>query len=161
MFGIDSSEFLIIAVVALIAIGPKDLPAALRTAGRWVRKARMLTREFQHSVDEMIRQAELEELRDQAKKLAETNLSKEIENTIDPGGELQRSLSASIDPAAPVTPVEPAQTEHIDLVEAPKQGDLLAPPAPALIETPHQGDVLGRPDPEERKPPAAAGSGSH
>ena len=43
----------------------KDLPGALRSAGRWVRKARLLTREFQHSVDEMIRQAELEDLRDQ------------------------------------------------------------------------------------------------
>lgn len=158
MFGIESSEFLIIAVVALIAIGPKDLPAALRAAGRWVRKARMLTREFQHSVDEMIRHAELEELRDQAKKLAQTDLRTELENTIDPKGELQRELTSTLDPLKPdhdpSKPAEPAQTEHVELIEAPRQGDLLGRPDP-LVEAPHAGDVLART--EEAKPPPGTG----
>ena len=153
MFGIESSEFLIIAVVALIAIGPKDLPAALRTAGRWVRKARLLTREFQHSVDEMIRQAELEELRDQAKKLAETDLKTELEKTIDPQGELQRQITSTLDPLKPdgERPAEPAQTEHVELTEAPRQGDLLARPD-TLVETPHAGDVLAPPDEDKPAP---------
>ena len=153
MFGIESSEFLIIAVVALIAIGPKDLPAALRAAGRWVRKARLLTREFQHSVDEMIRQAELEELRDQAKKLAETDLKSQLENTIDPQGELQRQITSTFDPLKPdgERPAEPAQTEHVELTEAPQQGDLLARPD-TLVETPHAGDVLAPPDEDKAAP---------
>jgi sec-independent protein translocase protein TatB len=150
MFGIDSSEFLIIAVVALIAIGPKDLPGALRTAGRWVRKARMLTREFQHSVDEMVRQAELEELRDQAKKLAATNLQQEIEKTVDPDGELYRAMNnAAFD--------QPAATASETPSEAPA---LAAPEEPMLpLEAPHPAPQVAGAEPaqpEEAKPAAAA-----
>ena len=62
LFDIGWSELLLIGVVALIFIGPKDLPRALRIAGYWVGRARTLSREFQSSVDQMIREAELEEM---------------------------------------------------------------------------------------------------
>src|SRR5437868_13575255 len=58
-FDIGWSELLVIGVVALVFIGPKDLPRALRVAGYWFRKARTLSREFQNSVDQMIREAEI------------------------------------------------------------------------------------------------------
>ena len=62
MFGIDSTELIIVAVAALLFIGPKDLPAAMRTVGRWVGKVRGMARHFHTGVEAMIREAELEEM---------------------------------------------------------------------------------------------------
>ena len=62
MFGVDTSELLLIAVAALIFIGPKDLPQALRTLGRWVGKIRGMARHFTSGVEAIMREAELEEM---------------------------------------------------------------------------------------------------
>ncbi|HEU5481663.1 MAG TPA: Sec-independent protein translocase protein TatB [Sphingomicrobium sp.] len=62
MFGIDSTELIIVAIAALIFIGPKDLPLALRTAGRWLGKIRGMARHFNTGIEAMIREAELEEM---------------------------------------------------------------------------------------------------
>jgi sec-independent protein translocase protein TatB len=62
MFDIGYSELLLIAVVALIVIGPKDLPNVMRTVGKWVGKARGMARHFRSGVDTMMREAELEEM---------------------------------------------------------------------------------------------------
>ena len=62
MFGVDTSELILVAVLALIFIGPKDLPLALRTVGRWVGQVRGMARHFQSGIDAMIREAELEEM---------------------------------------------------------------------------------------------------
>jgi sec-independent protein translocase protein TatB len=92
LFDLSWTEILLIGTVALVFIGPKDLPKALRVAGFWVRKARTLSREFQSSIDQMIREAELEEMRQDLKKAAEFDLNKEFHNTIDPTGSLAESL---------------------------------------------------------------------
>src|SRR5947209_16556188 len=91
-FDFGMSELLLIGVVALIFIGPKDLPKALRVAGFWVRKARTLSREFQSSVEQMIREAELDEMRQDLKKATEFDIGKEITNTIDPGGTIAEAV---------------------------------------------------------------------
>jgi len=91
-FDIGWSELLVIGVVALVFIGPKDLPRALRVAGYWFRKARTLSREFQNSVDQMIREAELDEMREQLKKATEFDINKEIQTAVDPTGELAESF---------------------------------------------------------------------
>ena len=93
LFDLGWSEILLIGTVALVFIGPKDLPKAMRVAGFWVRKARTLSREFQSSIDQMIREAELDEMRQELKKAAELDLNKEFHNTIDPTGSLRESLS--------------------------------------------------------------------
>ena len=62
MFGVDWQEFLIIGIVALVVIGPKDLPRAMRVVGQWVGKARATARHFRSGIDTMIREAELEEM---------------------------------------------------------------------------------------------------
>src|SRR5207253_352967 len=81
-----------VGVVALIFIGPKDLPRALRIAGYWVGRARTLSREFQSSVDQMIREAELDEMREQLKKATEFDIEKEFHKAVDPTGELAESI---------------------------------------------------------------------
>lgn len=62
MFGVDSSEFVIVAVLALIFIGPKDLPKVMRTVGHWVGRIRGMARHFTSGIENMMREAELEEL---------------------------------------------------------------------------------------------------
>jgi sec-independent protein translocase protein TatB len=65
MFGIDSSELLLIAIVALVVIGPKELPGLLRTWGRWMAQMRGMAAEFRGHVDEMVRQSDLDEVKKQ------------------------------------------------------------------------------------------------
>lgn len=62
MFDIASSELLLVVLVALLVIGPKDLPKALRFVGKWVSKARGVVSHFRSGFDEMVRQSELEDL---------------------------------------------------------------------------------------------------
>lgn len=62
MFDIGASELLLIVVVAIVVIGPKDLPLALRAAGRWVAKIRSVSGHFRSGIETMIREAELEEM---------------------------------------------------------------------------------------------------
>jgi sec-independent protein translocase protein TatB len=128
------SELLLIGVVALVFIGPKDLPKALRVAGFWVRKARTLSREFQSSVEQMIREAELDEMRQELKKATEIDLDKEFRNTIDPTGSLAESLrppelpnfSDADVPAAPVPEAQPKLAAEPPKIEAPD------PPVPTI-----------------------------
>ncbi len=62
MFGIDSSELAVIALVALLVIGPKDLPRVMRMVGQWLAKGRAMTRHVRSGFDTMMREAELEEM---------------------------------------------------------------------------------------------------
>jgi sec-independent protein translocase protein TatB len=62
MFDIGASELLMIVIVAIVVIGPKDLPLAMRTAGRWIAKIRRVSGHFRAGVETMIREAELEEM---------------------------------------------------------------------------------------------------
>ena len=62
MFGVDSSELAVVAILALIFIGPKDLPKVMRTVGYWVGRVRGMARHFTSGIESMVREAELEEM---------------------------------------------------------------------------------------------------
>ena len=62
MFDVAPSEFLLVAVIALVVIGPKDLPRVMRAVGKWVGKARGVARQFRAGFDEMVRESELREM---------------------------------------------------------------------------------------------------
>lgn len=62
MFDVGASELLLTVIVAIVVIGPKDLPLALRTAGRWIGKVRRVSGHFRTGIETMIREAELEEM---------------------------------------------------------------------------------------------------
>lgn len=70
MFDIGAPELLLCVCIAILVIGPKDLPAALRLAGRWVARGRGVMRQFRSGFDDMVREAEMEEME---KKWAEKN----------------------------------------------------------------------------------------
>lgn len=153
MFDFSWPEMAIVAVVALVVIGPKDLPRVLRTAGTWVRRARAVAREFQGSLEQMVREAELDEVREQLKKTTSFDLSNEIAKTVDPQGELKASLSDAMltpplpDPTSPDAGPDDAVLPELALPE-------LAPPETPLPEGPTQDG----PSPEPTHPPAPEGS---
>ncbi len=105
MFDIASGELLLVALVALLVIGPKDLPRVLRTVGNWVGKARSVASQFRSGFDEMVRQSELEELE---KKWAAENARIMAEHPA-PVAE-PASLSYDSEPPPPaMTPLEEPQ----------------------------------------------------
>lgn len=91
MFGIDSAELLLIIVVAVVVIGPKDLPRALYKFGQIVGKGRAMTRHFRAGIDAMMREAELAELE---KKWADENARIMAEHTAEPSNEATAPLPA-------------------------------------------------------------------
>jgi len=94
MFDIGWQELFIVAVLALIVVGPKDLPRTLRTVTHYVRKARGLAREFRSGLDEVIRESELDDIKQEVRKTANLDLEKEVRDTVDPSG----NLTAEFDP---------------------------------------------------------------
>lgn len=97
MFDIGWSELMVIGVVALVVIGPKDLPGAIYALGKWVRKARLLARDFQGHLDDMMREAELNDLRQQALKARDSmNLGTVIDKTVDPDGRLKHVFDLEV-----------------------------------------------------------------
>ena len=93
MLDIGWSEMAVIALVALVVIGPKDLPKAMKTVAFWVRKARKLASEFHSGIDQLVREAELEEAREAIRSASQMNLDRAVESTIDPTGEVNKALT--------------------------------------------------------------------
>lgn len=89
MIDLSWSHILLVVVVALVVVGPKDLPKLMRTVGRWMGKARAMADQFRKSFDEMTRQAELHELRAEIEALRSTR----------PLADVQAELSKPILPA--------------------------------------------------------------
>lgn len=127
MLDFSWSELALIGVVALVVIGPKDLPKALRTAGVWVRKARSISREFQSSVEQMMREAELDEVKKQIESVSSIDIGKEIEKAVDPTGDLAESLKP---------PEMPDLNKIVNDVEPPVS---VAPAAEAIAPPPDAG----------------------
>jgi sec-independent protein translocase protein TatB len=128
MFGVDSTELLIIALAALIFIGPKELPTAMRTVGRWVGRARAHARHFTAGIENMMREAELEEME---KRWREENERIMRDHPVAvPYAGAAETLGAPVTEAPPL-PAEPSQ----------------APPEPTANDEPG----LPLPEPEHHK----------
>jgi len=116
MFDFAWSELALIAVVALVVIGPKDLPRVLKSVGQWVRKARAIAREFQGSLEQMVREAELDDVKQDIDRATSFDLNSEMKKAIDPGGEIAQTIAAPelknplADAAEPAAPAEPKKT---------------------------------------------------
>ncbi len=121
MFDIGWSELVVIAVVALIAIGPKELPGVLRMVGQWIGKARKMAAEFQGQFQEAMREAEMADLKksfDEVKEAATgftganvmTELKKDVTDAL--------AIDKPVEAGEPVTPTEPAAPTPQTFVEA-------------------------------------------
>jgi sec-independent protein translocase protein TatB len=95
MLDVGWQELLLIAVVALVVVGPKDLPAALRTVAQVLRKIRGLSREFQSGFAELVREAELDEIKRKVGGAGRADVGEAVRKVVDPTG----SLTADFDPA--------------------------------------------------------------
>ena len=91
MLDIGWTEILVITVVALFIVGPKDIPKALRTVGIWLGKLKSLSREFQNTVEDAVRESELDEVKKQIES-AKNDFTKGMTETIDSEGELTEML---------------------------------------------------------------------
>jgi sec-independent protein translocase protein TatB len=108
MFDFAWSEIALIAGVALVLIGPKDMPVAIRTVTSMIKKARRMAGEFQTHVDEMVREANLEEVRSQINEIRNFDFRGHVEKAVDPDGSLRTSFSDPFVPSAtPTQTVEP------------------------------------------------------
>jgi sec-independent protein translocase protein TatB len=136
MFDFAWSELMVIGAVALVVIGPKDLPKALKTAGVLVRRARGMAREFQNSIDDMIREAELEDVRKTVQDATRFDLDKTIHNAIDPEGTLKQPLIP--EPEPPSVPPPAASAEPATADKPPEEPPALAEPfvAPRIPPAP-------------------------
>jgi sec-independent protein translocase protein TatB len=94
MFDFAWSEIAIIGVVALVAIGPKDMPVALRTVAGMVKKARKMASEFQTHVDEMVREANLGDLKSQIDNIKNFDIKGELEKAVDPDGTIRDTFAS-------------------------------------------------------------------
>lgn len=95
MFDIGWQELFIVAVLAILVVGPRDLPRTLRTVMSYVRKAKGMAREFQNGIDEVAREVELDDIRQEANKIAHMDLEKEVKDAVDPTGSLNEDLDMS------------------------------------------------------------------
>ena len=167
MFGIDSPELLVIAVVALVVIGPKELPNLLRSWGKWMTKMRGMASEFRGHVDEMVRQSDLDNVKKQLEAVPGLDLqsldpTKQIKSMIQEGvteGEkaLADAKSAIDNPlvepeSAPQIAVEPAA-----IVTDPAP-DWAPAPAVTVAEVPPPVEPAAS-QPAEDKPAKAAVAG--
>jgi len=107
MFDISWTEFLLIGVVALIVIGPKELPAVLRTLGQWTRKVRSMAADFQGQFQEAMREAEMADLKKQVDDIAHDikhyDPLKDVRADVEAAG---RDIQASLDKPAVMTSTE-------------------------------------------------------
>lgn len=127
MFDIGWSELAVIAVVALIVIGPRDLPRVLYTAGKMAGKARAMLREVQQSIEDIGREAELEDMRKKIESVRDVDLHKQIRNSIDPKGEIEAAFDTDVErrpAAAPAdTQTSASAVEPPQPAEAPQSDD--------------------------------------
>ena len=134
MFGLAWSEVLLIGAVALIAIGPKDLPVAIKAVTRMVKQARRLAAEFQTHVDELVREADLGSVRETINELRNFDVTSTVEKTVDPDGSLKSAFSGDFAGGGTAdTAAVPVAAEALGEVAKPPQIEGVPPFIPPEI----------------------------
>ncbi len=126
MFDFAWSEILLIGAVALIAIGPKDMPAAIRTVSGMVKKARRMAAEFQTHVDEMVREADLGDVKKAFSDIRRMDIPSVFEKAIDPDRTIRKTFDEN-----PLEPVYPTASEVSTLEEVTASSSAVVEPTVA------------------------------
>jgi sec-independent protein translocase protein TatB len=160
MFDIGFPEFVVIAVVALIAIGPKELPGVLRMVGQWMGKARKMAAEFQGQFNEAMREAEMadlkktfDEVRDAAKDLTSNNIMTSLQKDVSEAMTIDKIDNIDTPVATPTTPEPPTPETFIEAeTHAAETGPLaitqeIPPHAEAQEARPETAATLTTPEP--------------
>ena len=166
MFDIGWQELFIVAVLTVIVIGPKDLPRTLRAVVGLVRKGRTVAREFQDGVDDMVREADLDDIKKQLDTPEDFELGKAFEDPLDLEADVAKEVAqieadvakeldvgdvAAVTPATPPAVKEPAPKKAVPKKSTPKK----AMPNKAM---PNKAKKRPAKAPPAKPPPAKAGS---
>jgi len=138
MFDFAWSEILLIGAVALIAIGPKDMPAAIRTISGMVKKARRMASEFQTHVDEMVREADLGDVKKAFQDIRNLDIASALEKHVDPDHSIRNTFAEN--PFEPTYPTPSPTTGEVSTLE---EITVSAPPA---VEAHPEPEALVQPD---------------
>jgi sec-independent protein translocase protein TatB len=142
MLGLDWTELALIAVVAVVVIGPKDLPEAVRGIAKGIQKLRRMAGEFQTQVDEVVREAKLEDVRSQINEIRNFDFRSVVEKEIDSDGSIRKTFTEDpignpLKDAWDGKPAEPGATvpppEHGAAVTPPPAPPGTQPAAPAFV----------------------------
>ena len=137
MFDIGPTELLLIVVVAVVVIGPKDLPLALRSAGRWIGKLRKMSAHFRSGIDAMVREAELDEMEKKWKAQNEKIMRDHPEGA---PAEMERTGAWPAAKAEAKPVAAEAQVEQVRASEY-AEAEALNPPAPTTPAAAAQDDL--------------------
>jgi len=160
MFDIGWGKIIIIAVIALIVIGPKELPAVLRTVGQWMGKIRRMAAEFQNQFQEAMREAEMADLKKSVDAITEA--TRDIGGGFDPVGTVRKHIEGAFDdkPAEAVSATAPAADSGTVVGEAaaapvpnPAEPELPFPEPAAPVTS---RDIVPEPTPAPAAPAPAA-----
>lgn len=147
MFDLSWTEIALLVVVSLIFIGPKDLPVAMRALSKGIRTVKRMASEFQQHIDEMVREADLSETRDQLNELRQFNLRDQVRRAVDPHDDIRRHVesntaSQTAEPGMPPPPdgvlddegpaEEPYNARMKARAEALEKAPVFLPPTTAL-----------------------------
>ena len=142
MFDVGAGELLVIIIVAVVVIGPKDLPLAMRTAGRWIGKMRRISAHFRSGIDAMVREAELEEMEKKWKAQNEEIMRRSAALTEAEAGAPVMTGPPPLDNPVDGPPVENTLVEPLPPREtAPTPVLPESVPAPQAPETPAKGSA--------------------
>lgn len=171
MFDIGWSELVVIGVVALIAIGPKELPGVLRMVGQWMGKARRMASEFQGQFNEAMREAEMadvkkafDEVKDAAAGFSQNNIMTSLSKDVSEAMAIDKADNITTPPVMPTTPEPPtpetflestahdavneplAVTREVQVVEAPPAPAETAPPGDVAVADHSEPAEAGNPE---------------
>jgi sec-independent protein translocase protein TatB len=175
MLGLDWTELALIAVVAVVVIGPKDLPEAVRGIAKGIQKLRRMAGEFQGQLDEVVREAKLEDVRSQINEIRNFDFRGAVERELDKDGTLRKTFTedpignplkdafqdpppathgaAVTPPPAPMPAEPPAAPAFVPPAFVPPGVAAAMPPAPAMPPSAPAGEPPASP---AAVPPGAA-----
>ena len=137
-FGLGSSELLLVAIVALIVIGPKDLPRLLRTMGQYMRKIQGMAREFQNHLNEAAKEAGVDDVKKDIKGMTNFTVTADLDKQ---GAEIKKAIESSASKASPKAASNGTRTDGSATNGADKALE------PAKIETAKPPAASGKPAP--------------
>jgi sec-independent protein translocase protein TatB len=162
MLDIGWTELLVIAIVLIVVVGPKDLPPMLRAFGKMTKRLRVMAGEFRQQFDEALREAELDDVRQTLSDAQKLNPVNSLKDALNPlrqmGNDIRSDLQNAAKPAEPATIAEPWKPEpEVKLPGEPPTFPVAAPATPATpasAQTPASRDAVAQPKKPARKPRA-------
>jgi sec-independent protein translocase protein TatB len=157
MFDIGWGKIVIIAVIALIVIGPKELPAVLRTVGQWMGKIRRMAAEFQGQFQEAMREAEMADLKKSVDAITEA--TRDLGAGFDPLGSVHKDIESAFDDKPQAAPPSPPVTAGEPVATPEAQASAATVVEPSVPIEPPVADVAGHDAGVAPAPPAGDAGG--